>query len=438
LEKDLELLRPYKLDAVFAPEAEEMYPQGFETFLDPGRVAAPLEGAARPGHFRGVATVVLKLFHIVEPDVAYFGQKDFQQVLVIRRLVEDLNLSVRLVICPIVREPDGLALSSRNALLNPEERQAALVLHRSLRRAEELAHAGQSEAGVILEQMRQVFAAEPRAELDYAALVDPASLEPVERVTSGCVALVAARVGPARLIDNLILGPPGAPPEMLLQLALRGRVVADSRARVPGFETAALRRKVEACRDCAALASMRLPPREFLAMYLARDYPDLNAVRIAVIGRDAPLHSENFLYREPEKPHRFTAGLFALLGVENFAEFKSKFVLTDAVRCHAMGPRVPEKALAHCARHLREELKLFPNLEKIVVLGEDAYWQFQTQVLGLTSAAIRPYGELLKNQGWARETHQLALLGDRRVQVIYCHHPTLGYQRSPSLAALLE
>jgi len=224
LDRDLQLLRGLEVEAVFAPPDEEMYPPGFETYVVPGPTAAQWEGASRPGHFRGVATIVLKLLNIVEPNVAYFGQKDFQQAVIIRRLVEDLNLDTRLVICPTVREPDGLAMSSRNAYLTPEERQVATVLYRSLRRAEELAQAGQTDAGKLLEEMRYVFEVEPRAQLDYVAIVDPLSLQPVKQVLTGCVALVAARVGCARLIDNLILGPPGAKPEMLLQLALASRL----------------------------------------------------------------------------------------------------------------------------------------------------------------------------------------------------------------------
>jgi pantoate--beta-alanine ligase len=226
LDKDLELLGLYKVDAAFAPSTTAMYPEGFQTFVEPGEIAASLEGTARPGHFRGVATVVLKLFNIVRPDVAYFGQKDFQQALLVRRLIEDLNLDMRLVICPTVREPDGLALSSRNAYLSLEERAAALVLYRSLRHAEELVHTGETEAGKLLEEMRKVFAVERQAKLDYVAIVDPATLRPVARVSTGCVALVAARIGTTRLIDNLIFGPPGTSPETLLQLALTARPVA--------------------------------------------------------------------------------------------------------------------------------------------------------------------------------------------------------------------
>ncbi len=209
---DLVTLGPLGVDVAFVPSPGEMYPQEFDTFVEPGRLAAPLEGVCRPGHFRGVATVVLKLFNIVSPDVTYFGQKDFQQTLVVRRLIEDLNLDVRLIVCPIVREPGGLARSSRNAYLSPADQQAARVLHRSLRRAEGLFRTGETKAGRILDEMRRVFAAEPRAQVDYVTLVEPTRLEPVELVTPGCVALVAAQVGTVRLIDNTVLGSAPASP----------------------------------------------------------------------------------------------------------------------------------------------------------------------------------------------------------------------------------
>jgi pantoate--beta-alanine ligase len=436
-EKDLELLGGYKVDATFAPSVAEMYPEGFETWVEPGELATALEGAARPGHFRGVLTVVLKLFNLVRPDVAYFGQKDFQQALLVRRLVEDLNLDMRLVISPTVREPDGLAVSSRNAYLSLEERAAALVLHRSLRQAEELVHTGETEARKLLDEMRKVFAVEPRAQLDYVAIVDTTKLQPVARVTAGCVALVAARVGTTRLIDNLIFGPPGASPETLLQLALTARPLADTEVRVPGLETDALRLKIGNCRDCAAITSISLPPRQFMTKYLKRDYPDLNAVRVAVVGRDAPNRPENYLYENPASSNRFVAGLYELVGVKDFAEFRTRFVLTDAIRCHALGLHVPEKALANCAKHLHAELKLFPNLEKLVVLGEDAYLQFQQFILERSPAAIKPFAGLLQSNGWAGEDVRLAALGERVLRVFYCYHPTFGYHRSPSIAAHL-
>ncbi len=437
LEKDLEQLRAFKVEAVFAPDAAAMYPEGFETFVEPGATAASLEGASRPGHFRGVATVVLKLFNVVKPQVAYFGQKDFQQALVIRRLVEDLNLDVRLVFCPIVRDADGLARSSRNASLNAQDRKAALTLYRGLRRAEELAHSGETGAKKILEEMRKVFAAEPQVRLDYAAIVEPTRLNPVERVMAGCVALVAARVGSARLIDNLIFGPPGTTPEMLLQLALTGPHTVDARARIPGLETESLRTKIESCRDCAAISSVLLPPREFLVKYLKRHYSDLNAVRVVVIGRDAPMNAENLLYRNPEMTNRFVNALYELIGVKDFLEFKQRFALTDALRCHATVAHVPDKALEHCVRHLREELKLFPNLESVVVLGTDAYLQFQRLVLGRSDRDFKPFNEKLGAQGWAMEEVRIPSLGDRAIQAFYCHHPTYEYKRSPSIASKL-
>jgi pantoate--beta-alanine ligase len=219
-EKDLALLESLDVEAVFAPCSREIYPPDCTTFVDPGHIATVFEGALRPGHFRGVATVVLKLFNIVSPDMAFFGQKDFQQTVVIRRLVEDLNFPVRIALCPIVREADGLAKSSRNVYLNAEDRKAALVIPRSLKRAEEMTQAGEGNTEKLLEEMRKTFDAEPRAQLDYAAIVNPTTLEPVAQVMPGLVALVAARLGTVRLIDNLIFGPPGSTPEQRLQLAL--------------------------------------------------------------------------------------------------------------------------------------------------------------------------------------------------------------------------
>jgi pantoate--beta-alanine ligase len=437
LKKDFEVLRALNVDAAFAAVDAEIYPEGFQTFVEPGEIAVSFEGASRPGHFRGVATVVLKLLNAVRPDIAYFGQKDFQQVQVVRRLIEDLNLDVRLVVCPTVRESDGLALSTRNAYLSAEEREAARALPACLRRAQELAHAGETRSEKLLEEMRKVLAAEPRAEFDYLAIVEPAGLRPVERVMPGSVALGAVRMGPVRLLDNLIFGPPGASPELLLQLALTAQPVVDARGRVPGLETEALRLKIERCRDCAAISSILLPPREFLPKYLKRDYPDLNSVRTVIIGRDSPLNPDHFLYRRPGMSTRFVQGLYELLGVKDFNQFKTRFALTDAVRCHALGNRVAEKALDYCARHLREELKLFPNLESIVVLGEDAYLQCQKFLLGRDPVQIKPFEDLLKSQGWAEETCPIPLLGERALRVFYCRHPTYGYKRSPSIAAQL-
>jgi pantoate--beta-alanine ligase len=437
LDKDLEFLRPLKIDATFAPETSEVYPEGFSASVDAGKVAAPLEGASRPGHFRGVATVVTKLFNIVKPDVAYFGQKDFQQVQVIRRLVEDLNMDVRLSVCPIVRESDGVAISSRNAYLNDEDRQSARVLNHGLRLAESLAHAGESNVEKVLDEMHKLYASEPRVHLEYATIVEPARLTPVERLTSGCVALVAARVGPARLIDNLVFGPPGASQEMLLQLALSAEPIVDTHVLIPGFETEAVKLRIASCRNCAAISTIRLPPREFLTSYVATQYPDRAAPRGAVIGRDSPLNPDMYLYRQPQSLNRFSTGLFDLLGVKSYEEFKARYVLTDAVRCHATGSHIAPNALAYCANHLREELKLFPSIETIVVLGEDPYSQFQQFLLERSPAEIKPFAEIMQPDNWAREEARVPIFGERTIRIFYCYHPSRGYSRSPSIAKWL-
>ena len=221
LDRDRALLAPFEPEAVFVPEASAMYPAGFATFVAPGPLAERFEGAVRPGHFRGVATVVLKLLNTVAPDAVYFGQKDFQQVAVLRRMARDFNLGVRIVICPTAREPDGLALSSRNAYLGAEDRKAAPVLYRSLCRARDLFHGGECQAEALEAAMLETLAGEPRASVDYAAVVKPGTLEPAADAGAGSVALVAARIGPARLIDNLILGPPGVPDAELIDLAMR-------------------------------------------------------------------------------------------------------------------------------------------------------------------------------------------------------------------------
>jgi pantoate--beta-alanine ligase len=205
LARDLELLAAAGVDLVFAPEVETMYPPGCTTTVDVGPVAKPLEGHFRPGHFRGVATVVLKLLSLVAPNVAYFGRKDYQQSLVVRRMVADLDLPVELRICPTVREPDGLALSSRNAYLSPSARRKALALSRSLRRAQELAAAGRRDATEVLADMRRLFAEHADVQVDYLILADPETLADVSTIEPGTVALVAARVEGTRLIDNLVV-----------------------------------------------------------------------------------------------------------------------------------------------------------------------------------------------------------------------------------------
>jgi pantoate--beta-alanine ligase len=195
--------------AVFAPSVEDLYPAGLSaqsaTFVDVGALSSRLDGQSRPGHFRGVATVVSKLFIAAEPDCAYFGQKDAAQVAVLRRMTTDLLLPVEIVVCPIVRDADGLALSSRNIYLSPAERAQALVLSRAVRTVESSAAAGERRATVLLEAARELFAAIPEVRIDYIALVDWATLEPVEVAISGTLFAVAAFVGVTRLIDNAIL-----------------------------------------------------------------------------------------------------------------------------------------------------------------------------------------------------------------------------------------
>ncbi len=205
LERDLRLLEPLGVDLVFAPSVEEMYPPGFQTWVIVEEVSRPLEGAARPGHFRGVATVVTKLFNIVQPDRAYFGQKDAQQAVVIRRMVQDLNIPVEIVVCPTVREPDGLAMSSRNTYLNPEERRAATVLFRALQAAKARYEQGERDAERLREAMREVIQAEPLARLDYVSVADPETLQELDRVEDRALLSLAVYIGKTRLIDNILL-----------------------------------------------------------------------------------------------------------------------------------------------------------------------------------------------------------------------------------------
>jgi pantoate--beta-alanine ligase len=205
LERDRGLLEAAGCDVLFVPPKGEMYPPGFDTFVEVGAVAAPLEGARRPGHFRGVATVVLKLFGIVQPDRAYFGQKDAQQLAVIRQMVVDLNVPVEVVGCPTVRDADGLALSSRNSTLSPGERAAAPVLYRALTAAAELWRAGERDAEALRRTMRQVLDGEPRARPDYVSVADPLTLRELDTVGESALLSMAVRVGPVHLIDNLLL-----------------------------------------------------------------------------------------------------------------------------------------------------------------------------------------------------------------------------------------
>jgi len=204
-DSDAALFAELGVDALFAPAPDEIYPPGFSTYVNVEGTSDRLEGRSRPGHFRGVATVVLKLFEIAQPDYAYFGRKDAQQVAVIRRMVRDLNLSVQIVVCPIIREADGLALSSRNAYLNAEERRAATVLHRALQAARTKLAEGVRDVLEIQTAMRAVFSAEPLAQLDYAEIVSADTFEPALRVAGTSYVLVAARLGKTRLLDNMLI-----------------------------------------------------------------------------------------------------------------------------------------------------------------------------------------------------------------------------------------
>lgn len=206
LQRDRALASGAGADLVFAPATDAMYPAGADTRVTPGDVAARWEGEVRPGHFEGVLTIVCKLFHLVEPDVACFGQKDYQQVAVIQQMIEDLAMPVRLELVPIQRDSDGLALSSRNIFLSPGEREQALALSKALFRAAAVFDAGERSAAEIEATMRAEFAGIPAVRLDYIAIVDPASLRSVDQAVPGTVVAVAARVGATRLIDNVILG----------------------------------------------------------------------------------------------------------------------------------------------------------------------------------------------------------------------------------------
>jgi pantoate--beta-alanine ligase len=216
-ERDCELLEREGVELVFAPAVEEMYGKAADrsvrptsaqptvTWVTVDGLSDKLDGGSRPGHFRGVTTVVAKLFNIVEPDAAFFGQKDAAQVAIIRRMVRDLNLAVEIVVCPIVREADGLAMSSRNAYLDHEQRKQALVLHRSLMRVQELASGGDRNAAKLAAVGRAEFAGEAAVRLDYFEIVDPDTLDSVEDISNGALVAVAAFVGNTRLIDNLLL-----------------------------------------------------------------------------------------------------------------------------------------------------------------------------------------------------------------------------------------
>ncbi|MEJ2597856.1 MAG: pantoate--beta-alanine ligase [Anaerolineales bacterium] len=208
LQRDSKLLEDEGVDLVWAPTPQVMYPPGFQTWVTVEEVTQPLEGGMRPGHFRGVATVVTKLFNAVQPDRAYFGQKDAQQVVVIRQMVRDLNLPLEIVVCPIVREPDGLALSSRNVYLDPAQRQAATVLHRALQRAVDAFQTGERDAHALRRIMTETIAAEPLARPQYVSCADAASLQELQGpVTSQALLSMAVYLGKTRLIDNMLIEP---------------------------------------------------------------------------------------------------------------------------------------------------------------------------------------------------------------------------------------
>ncbi|MEW5988044.1 MAG: pantoate--beta-alanine ligase [Chloroflexota bacterium] len=205
LARDLALLEGEAVDLVFAPTDAVIYPPGFQTYVTVEEVARPLEGSSRPTHFRGVATVVAKLFNILQPTRAYFGQKDAQQTVVVRRMAADLNFNLEVIICPTVREADGLAMSSRNALLSPEDRAAAPVLYRALTTAQAACLAGQRDAHELRRIMREMIAAEPRGRLDYVSVADPLTLVELDEVQNRALLSLAVFFGKTRLIDNVLI-----------------------------------------------------------------------------------------------------------------------------------------------------------------------------------------------------------------------------------------
>jgi pantoate--beta-alanine ligase len=205
LQQDLDMLESLGVDVVYVPTIESIYAPGYQTWITVEDVSVPLEGACRPGHFRGVATIVAKLFNAFTPSHAYFGQKDAQQVVVLQRMVQDLNFPVELVICPTAREADGLALSSRNAYLSPEERKAAPVLYRALCAAQGRYIDGERDAEVLRESMRSIIQSEPLANAQYVSAADPKTLEELQKIEKGVLLSLAVRIGKARLIDNILI-----------------------------------------------------------------------------------------------------------------------------------------------------------------------------------------------------------------------------------------
>jgi pantoate--beta-alanine ligase len=221
-QRDLALLQQERTNIVFMPSAVEMYPEGFATYIDVGGVTEVLEGAHRPDHFRGVATVVLKLFNIVQPTRAYFGQKDAQQVVVIRKMVNDLKLNVEVVPCPTVRETGGLAMSSRNVYLSPDERRAALILFRALSLSERLCRTGERDANKLRDRLHGLIGREPLAKIDYVSVAHPETLQELESIEVPALVSLAIRIGETRLIDNVVVGEK-RPLPVLAELGLAAR-----------------------------------------------------------------------------------------------------------------------------------------------------------------------------------------------------------------------
>jgi pantoate--beta-alanine ligase len=204
-EQDLQICKEKGVAVVFAPTPQEVYPQENVTWVTVEKLTEPLCGRFRPGHFRGVTTVCAKLFNIVQPDVAFFGQKDAQQVVVIKRMVADLNMPLEIVVCPTVREPDGLAVSSRNKYLTKDQRRDAICIYESLQKCREMIEAGSKDARQIITEMRKILEQIPSAGIEYVSLVDAETLQSVDKVTGKVLAAVAVRIGPARLIDNMLV-----------------------------------------------------------------------------------------------------------------------------------------------------------------------------------------------------------------------------------------
>ncbi len=205
-QRDLALLEKGGVDIVFMPSVDEMYPPQFNSWVEVGKVAERLEGASRPGHFKGVATVVARLFDIVQPDKAYFGQKDAQQLVVIKKMVADLNMNLEIVAVPTVREPDGLAMSSRNTYLNPKERKAATVLYQALSLAQKLWSQGERNTERLRQQMTALIQKQPLADIDYVSIADAETLDELDKVKSPALVSLAVRIGKTRLIDNVVVG----------------------------------------------------------------------------------------------------------------------------------------------------------------------------------------------------------------------------------------